>query len=186
MRGEVDLLQLDHLHQGRVRWRQQDVVLAVAVDSDVDTVDIAAVAAILEDVKEFITIETIGKSCQDLALADAITDSEAGRNLSTESDVGELLDVHVDDQSEEDGAKLERHLSFLDFFFSNLVHVRETFTCYILFNFITNCFDFLAVFNRVEQFFVDIDKGVWNIFCDTIDLVSCYFLCFWNFLYLSK
>ena len=110
MGGEVDLRQLDHLLQGRLRRRQQDVVVAVPVDSGVDIVDIAAVAAILEDVEEFITIETVGKPGQDLALADAIADSEAGRDFSTKSDVGELLDVHVDNESEEDGAELERHL----------------------------------------------------------------------------
>ena len=42
-----------------VRRPQQDVVIAVAVDSGKDTVDMAAVAPTLEDVKEFKTIETI-------------------------------------------------------------------------------------------------------------------------------
>ena len=56
MGGEIDLCQLDHLHQGRVCQRQQDVVVAVAKDSGVGTVDIAAIAAILENVKEFIRI----------------------------------------------------------------------------------------------------------------------------------
>ena len=82
MGGEVDLRQLYHLHQGRVRRCQQDIVVAVAIDSGIDIVDIAAVAAILEDVEEFITIETIGESCQDLALANVIADSEAGKNFS--------------------------------------------------------------------------------------------------------
>ena len=59
-----------------VHWPQQDVVIAVAVDSGEDTHDMAAVAPTLEDVKEFKTIETIGESCQDLALANTIADSE--------------------------------------------------------------------------------------------------------------
>ena len=63
----------------------------------------AAVAPTLEDVKEFKTIETIGEFCQDLALADIIADSESGRNISSKSDVGELLDVHVDYDSKKDG-----------------------------------------------------------------------------------
>ena len=70
----------------------QDVVIAVAVESGKDTLDMAAVAPTLEDVKELKTIEKISESCQDLALADTIADSESGRNFSSKSDVGELLE----------------------------------------------------------------------------------------------
>ena len=76
----------------------------------VDGVDVAAVAAILQDVKELITIKAVGESCQDLALTHAVADCEAGRNFSTETDIGELLDVHEDDEPQKDGAELERHL----------------------------------------------------------------------------
>ena len=71
----------------------------------------AAVAAVLKDVEELVAVKTIGKSRQDLALADTIANSEAGRYFSTKSNVGELADIHVDDEPHEDGAELGKHLT---------------------------------------------------------------------------
>ena len=109
MGREVELGQIYHLLQSRVCRSQQQVVIAVAVNSGVDGVDVAAIAAILQDVKELITIKAVGESCQDLALADTIADTESGRNSFSKSDVGELLDVHVDYEYKKDGAELEQH-----------------------------------------------------------------------------
>ena len=71
----------------------------------------AAVAAVLKDVEELVAVKTIGKSRQDLALADTIANSEAGRYFSTKPNVGELADIHVDDEPHEDGAELGKHLT---------------------------------------------------------------------------
>ena len=61
----------------------------VAVHAGVDVVDETAVAAVLENFKEFIVVKAIGEAGQDLALADAIADAEAGRDFTTETEIGE-------------------------------------------------------------------------------------------------
>ena len=80
-------------------WGEQDVVVAVAIHTGVDVVDEAAVAAVLEDVKEVIAVKAVGEACQDLALTDAIADAEAGRDFSAKTNIGELLNIHEDDES---------------------------------------------------------------------------------------
>ena len=41
-------------------------------------------------------------------MADTIANSEAGRYISTKPNVGELADIHVDDEPHEDGAELAK------------------------------------------------------------------------------
>ena len=74
MGGEVDLRYLYHPLQGRVRRREQDVIVTVPEDSGVDAVDVAAEATILKDVKEFIAVETVSESSLDLSLTNSIAD----------------------------------------------------------------------------------------------------------------
>ena len=71
----------------------------------------AAVTGVLKDFEELIAVKTIGKSSQDLALADSIANSEDERYFSTKPNVGELADIHVDDEPHEDGAELDKHLT---------------------------------------------------------------------------
>ena len=89
---------------------QQYVVVTVAVDTGVDAVDEAAVAAVLEDVVEVVAIETEGEATQNFPLADTVTEREACRDFTTKSDVAELFNIHEYNEPEKDGAELEEHL----------------------------------------------------------------------------
>ena len=55
-------------------------------------------------------VEAEGESSKDLALADAVADGEAGRYFTSKLDIGELVDIHIDYESEEDGTELQKHL----------------------------------------------------------------------------
>ena len=53
----------------------------------------------------------IGEPGQDLALANAFADSEAGSDSAAKSDIGELADVHMDDEPQTNGDELVLHLA---------------------------------------------------------------------------
>ena len=59
---EIFLRNLHHRSQGRMSWCQEYVIVTVTVYTGVDTVDIAAIAAVLKDIKELVAVETIGES----------------------------------------------------------------------------------------------------------------------------
>ena len=51
---------------------KEDVILAVSIDSRVDSVDLAAKTTALEDFKEMKAVKAVGKPRKDLALANPV------------------------------------------------------------------------------------------------------------------
>ena len=49
----------------------------------------AAVAAVLEDLKELVAVVAVDEPGQDLALADSIANAEAGTDFTSKHDIGE-------------------------------------------------------------------------------------------------
>ena len=58
-----------------------------------------------EDIKEIFTVEAVHKSSENLPLTDTIIDAEAGGELIVPFDIGELVGVHEDDETEKDSTE---------------------------------------------------------------------------------
>ena len=84
----------------------------------------AAIAAVFKNVKEFKTIKTVHKPGQNLALADSIAYGEAWRYFWIPPDIGELIDIHEHDDSEEDVANLAEEFTEKDGEFAHIKGFR--------------------------------------------------------------
>ena len=96
---EINIRYLDHVFQCIEGGSQEDIIVTVSIHTAIDTIDGTAEATVLEDGEEVLTVVTVGESSQDLPLADPIADSEAGGDCRVPSDIGELVDIHIYDDS---------------------------------------------------------------------------------------
>ena len=67
----------------------------------------AAIVAVLEDLKELMAVVAVDKPGQDLALADSIANAETGTDFTSKFDIGELVDVDEYNEPEEYRAELQ-------------------------------------------------------------------------------
>ena len=111
MIGKICFSKPDHVAQRREGGGQDDIIVAETEDTGVLVVDETTKTTVLEDVEELEAIKTVGKPSQDLPLTNSIADSETGGDFRIPADIGELVDIDEDDDSEENMADLAKHLA---------------------------------------------------------------------------
>ena len=110
MAVSIRLCNVEHSLESGDGRREQDIIVRISKDSGILTLYCAAVPTALEQIKEVKTVETVCKSSQDFSLTHTVSNGEAGGQLIVPANIGELMDIHEDDDSEKDEADLLHHL----------------------------------------------------------------------------
>ena len=71
----------------------------------------AAVAAVLKDLKELMEVVALDESGQDLALVASIANAEAETDFTSKLDIGEMVDVDEYNEPEDDRAEIQGQLA---------------------------------------------------------------------------
>ena len=91
-----------HLLKSFQRRSQEQGIIRITQDSEKGAFNPTTAFVLLEDGEEIIDIKTVGKSRQDCALADTISHAKNGGKTVVPVDVGVLVDVDENEESDED------------------------------------------------------------------------------------
>ena len=93
---------VEHFLKSSQTWSKKEAVIAVTSDAKEDTIYPAAVATSSQELKESIHVKTVEKSWKDRTLTDAIGQAEDAGVVAIPTNIGKLIDVDENQESNED------------------------------------------------------------------------------------
>ena len=92
----------NHLLESMETRSKEEIVIRVTEDAKEVTIDPASKSAPSENVKEVIHVDTVEDCTKDCSLAETISETEDGGETSIPIDIGELVHIDEDEESDKD------------------------------------------------------------------------------------